>query len=125
MVIPQDRRISRPAMKPIAMAPISACAGCDFTKLLTSSAIAAEPLTITNFNTYVNVHFVTTPAKSFTLQGAWVYPSNVVRLTYTNLLWTNLTFAPATGMAQHLWYNDYSITNKVTNRFRIYRGKVT
>src|SRR6185436_1156490 len=89
---------------------------------------AAESITITNFPTYVNVHFISTPNKNNFLQGAWVYPSNVVHRTgiawgYTNLLWTNLTSWPSLPTASHVFYNDYSITNRVTNRFRIYRQK--
>jgi len=81
-----------------------------------------QNLTITNFTGYVSVHYITIPNKANTLQGAWVYPTNVVR--YTNLLWTNLGASwPPLPSANHLFYQDYSVTNRVTNRFRIYRVK--
>ena len=82
-----------------------------------------QTLTITNYTSSVNVHFLSIPSKNNFLQGAWVYPTNVVRFSFTNLLWTNLTSWPALPGVNHVFYNDYSVTNRVTNRFRIYRVK--
>jgi hypothetical protein len=83
-------------------------------------------VTITNYTSYVDVHFISIPNKNNFLQGAWVYTTNAIAPGYTNLLWTNLTTYPALPPpAAHLFFKDYSVTNKVTNRFRIYRQKVT
>ena len=78
---------------------------------------------ITNFSGYVDLHYITIPNKNNYLQGAWVYPSNSIsQRGYTNLLWTNLTtYPPLPPPGQHLYFKDYSVTNRVTNRYRIYR----
>ena len=87
--------------------------------------VSAQNLTITNFTSYVGVHFISIPNKSHQLQGAWIYPTNVARVTYTNLLWTNLTTWPPLPTVNHIDYRDYSVTNRVPNRFRIYRVRTT
>ena len=86
---------------------------------------SAQTLTITNFTSHINVHFYSIPSKTHVLQGAWVYPTNVLR--YTNLMWTPLTSFPALPGVNHVFYNDYSVTNRpvTSNRFRIYRVRTT
>jgi hypothetical protein len=83
----------------------------------------AQSLTITNFTSYVDVHFITIPNKNNFLQAAWVYPTNGIRLGYTNLVWANVSSYPATPLAAHLFYKDYSVTNRIPNRYRIYRSR--
>lgn len=95
---------------------------------LVSVGVAADyPLIIeyTNRN-YVSVHFGTVPSKVNTLQGAFVYATNTARLGYTNLAWSNLvSYPPLRDSVHYPAYQDYSVTNRFTNRFRIYRVKAT
>jgi hypothetical protein len=77
---------------------------------------------ITNRTSYVNLHFVSLPNKINFLEAAWVYPTNAIRTGYTNLTWSNLLTYPSLPQANHVPpVNDYSVTNRFTNRFRIYR----